>query len=177
MSEIFEGEVQPQNQLYRLLSLDGEVGGAVNMAIDASAQKRFEYASPEAVRTVAHRLTIIYYGTTLRSNLFGGLAALTNGIKFETIGAVGEVLIDYTNGFTIQRDGDWGLLAGVDQAFSATTGNVERVAVRWTLARAGRPLWLAPFQRFRATIQDNLAALSEGPFRMQLQGSVYNSAT
>lgn len=193
-AEPFEDEILPGRFLFSFLRLNGDPTGSVDLAVDGdAAPQMFEYVSPVDIRSVIHRVHILYYCKNPRADKFGGLGSgpLTNGILIDVRNPGGEAPvagsaetiaflqadIDTTSGeTTIKRDGDWGLLTGRDVSIFPQTDIEKAVMARWTLRRAGHPLHLAPRQRFCFTVQDDLSGLDPGPFKVFVQGATYLSA-
>lgn len=175
----FEDEILPGNSIFQFLRLDGEIGGPVNMAVDGNTTpQRFEYQSPEGIRSIIRRANIVYYCKNPRADKFAGLGngPLTNGIKVETVAPNGDILKHYLGGDqTIQADGDWGFLSGNDVDTIPEVGVEKVIIVRWTIRRSGNSLRLASKHKFRFTIQDDLSAMDPGPFGILIQGSMFKS--
>ena len=104
---------------------------------------------------------------------FGGITALTNGIKIEAIDDDGTtVLLDFTADLTIKKNADWALLADTDRETIAAAGDdVEEV--QWSLLSESGPMLLTAGQIFRFTVQDDLTGLTE--MRVMAHGDIFDA--
>jgi hypothetical protein len=100
---------------------------------------------------------------------FGGLTALTNGLRVVVVDADGNDVLDFLDGETIKSNADIGILTGVDAPIIPAAGD-DAIPIRWTLSNGvGEPgLELEPGQKLRVTVQDDISDLTF--FRLFAQG-------
>ncbi len=113
------------------------------------------------------RINIKLTDTGLRWTFFGGLGALTNGVKIEHLSTAGAVLFDFTDGHPMKINADWSLLAGTDDMIHPAAGP-DAIPIRWTLAKAGSAFHLNQGQSLRISVQDDLTGLTT--FEAMAQG-------
>ena len=161
--------VPPVNHLYKLLA----DGATTDMSVDGSVTAvEYEYTCPDNQVTFIEDITVLIVDGAISPTKFGGITALTNGLKIEAIDSdTTTVLHDYTEDVTIKKNADWALLAGSDRETTAAAGDdVEEV--QWSLTSESGPLLLTEGQIFRVTVQDNLSAITE--MEMMVQGDVFD---
>jgi len=142
-------------------SADANVDGSVTPV-------KFEYTSENRYSFI-YRLIVYVEDAGIRAALYGGISALTNGIKVEVIEADGTtVKLDLLDSDTVNSNGEWASVC-YDVAFHTFPSGHDAMAVRWTFPRAGSPLILGPGEIFRVTIQDNLTALTKQHFFVEGQ--------
>ncbi len=158
--------------VFAWLRLNGTASGSKDMTVVASASgsKVFAFIAPAGERTVIERLNIQIIDASIQWGKFGGLSALTNGIKVEHVRASGAVLEDYFDGETIKTNEDWAALAGSDVISSNAAGD-DAIKVRWTLSRVGTPLVMEGGTEFRLTLQDSCTGLTK--FQAMVQGHLF----
>lgn len=130
----------------------------------------YELVPTTGTHVILSRINFLIKDLNCSIGKFGGLAALTNGIKIEAINATGAVETDFLDSDTVKVNEDFDLLAGVDVAGIDNTKAVDAVPVRWTLTKGlnGQGLLLVPGSFLRITIQDNLSGLDS--FRAMAHG-------
>ena len=103
---------------------------------------------------------------------FGGISGgLANGVEVFAEDTDGSVLLDYLNGETIKTNGDWTFLAGVDVARDTEGAGDDRLIVRWTLEKAGRPQLFKQGQALVFRVNDNISSITR--LKIMIQG--YNA--
>lgn len=158
--------VPPENQVFSLLE---DSGGSTNMVVDgSSAAINFDHTCPQDTVEFLNRSCILMVDGGITIIKFGGISALTNGLRIQNIDSDGTtVLHEYTTGFTIKANYHFGLLAGPDVPIENAAGE-DALIVRWTLEKVGSPILLTEGQIFRVIVQDNLAGITE--FSWMIQG-------
>ena len=143
---------------------NGTVSDA-NVDASASAQN-FDYTATS--RFTLQRLNFVMVDGGAGYGEFGGLgAALTNGLKFQVLSG-STVLEDFgTDDVPIKTNEDFGALAGVDNIIHPAAGD-DSHPVRWTIAKAGKPMLIEKDQIIRMIVNDDLSDLSK--FRVMIQG-------
>ena len=127
----------------------------------------FEWAAPDGYETYWERVIVhLQDSGTFDADKYGNGLSLTNGIKVQVVWDDGTEVLDLIDGHTIIDNGDW---EGMCYDFSYNSIGVgdNVAAVRWTVAKAGKPIKLEPNQRIRVTIQDDLTGLTKHRFNVQ----------
>jgi hypothetical protein len=159
------GAALPSTFIFKFLK---DTAASSDMAINATstAAHHFDYTSTvDSVHIVRVNMAIL--DVAMAPSKFGGLTALTNGLKFSVIDATGTELFDFTDGEPIKNNVSFGYLAGVDTIIDAGAAG-DSLNVRWTIQRAGAALKLGTNQIFRASVQDDLSGLDQ--FQIMVQG-------
>ncbi len=157
--------IHSSGALYKFLR---NSGGSASMNVDGSTTPvDFSYKCPDNCQAVLSRVLISIFDSGPTGGEFGGIPALTNGIRFATQDQNGKELLAFAEEFNVKQNRAFGLLAGPDWAL-ATGAGVDSVTVRWTFAKAGKEVLLLPGESFVCTVNDNLVAIDD--FGMQLQG-------
>lgn len=146
--------------------------GTVVGTVAAPITYEYRASSAESIKTIVERVLVVVHGNNVTPPKFGGLAALTNGIKFQICDAIGTCRKTYPQditGFnTIKTNADWVRLAGVDSIPIAGVGVAGIHSVRWTLGRGPGALWLPPGWALQCIVQDDLTGTT--PFTVNVQG-------
>lgn len=131
----------------------------------------YELTTPTGKAVLVSRINFLIQDNNCTIGKFGGLTALTNGVKVESYNAAGSIEVDFLDGTTIKTNEDFDLLAGIDVPGIDNTVAVDAVPARWTLKKGlcGKALLLVPGSLLRITIQDNLSGLTS--FRAFAQGT------
>lgn len=133
---------------------------------------------PVPKRFELKRVLVVVHGTQIDPSKFGGLAALTNGVKLQLVNRTNEVQTVFPEdvaGFnSIKRNGDWGRLAGNDSPLFSLSGNKAIVPVRWSLWKGAGALWIPPGWAFQALVQDDLTSMTL-PFTINVQGKLIST--
>ena len=157
-----------------LTQVDDPSNADLDVVGSAVAPITFEFRASiaEGLRTTIERILVIIHGSNITPAKFGGLAALSNGIKFRVCDAQSIVQKVYPQdlaGFnTIKRNADWVRFAGVDSIPVTGTGVAGIHSVRWTLGLGPGALWLPPGWAIQAIVQDDLTGTT--PFTINVQG-------
>ncbi|KKN41079.1 hypothetical protein LCGC14_0726880 [marine sediment metagenome] len=152
-----------------------ENAGSRDMNVDGTTPVTFEYGPPAGLVAAIERCLIHLFDSTIDPSDFGGIRpALTNGLLVQLIEPDDSVGLDFLDGETINNNGEFSLLAGVDVVFESGVGD-DQIYVRWTLALDhGAPLLLRTGDRFRVTVRDDIQAISS--FRWALKGRLIRIA-
>ena len=146
------------------LDVDGSVAAPITFEFRASAD--------EGLKTIIERILVVLHGSNVTPAKFGGLAALSNGLKFQICDAQSIAQKVYPQdlaGFnTIKRNADWVRLAGVDAIPISGAGVLGIHTIRWTLGKGPGALWLPPGWAIQAIVQDDLTGTT--PFTINIQG-------
>jgi hypothetical protein len=157
--------------VHRFLDTNGDGTGTKNAIGDYSTPDEFFFTPAGADVFQAERLLVTVEDTNgMKSNLYGVLAALTNGIEVKIIDSDGSTVIeDLTDGLPIKTNAHWRRYcydADVD-AWGGAAPADDHLSVRWTLAKAGVPLILKAGQRISVFLNDNLTGLISHLFGLQ----------
>lgn len=111
-----------------------------------------------------HLYRVIFYmlDTNIYPALFGGIAALANGITVKCVEADGTVVVDFLDGGALKCNADFGLLAGADVPVDPGIGNGDdQLIISWDLTHSsGQSLDLTDGRKLRLTVQDDLSSLT-----------------
>lgn len=158
-----------QDFIYKFLK---NTAGSADMNVNATstAQQIFWYGPSTGANTCVNRLLIMVLDANIEPTTFGGVASLASGVIITAHDTNGTQLLDFSDGKPIANNSQWTYLAGTDAPVldSGAGPGTDRVAVRWTIGRAGSSLNLRAGQSIRFTIQDDLSTLVE--FRAMVQG-------
>lgn len=138
-------------------------GMQMNVEGSSSAPRVFEVTPASSKSDMVLHLArinfkIVAFG--MRWEFFAGQAELANGIKIEQVRPNDPPALDFTAQHPIKNNADWSLFAGVDAKLESILGSDDLLTVRWTVAKAGMPLALAPREVVRITIADDLSGLT-----------------
>jgi len=162
---------RPGNFIYKFLREDNTAASAdMNVNATSTSTRSFQYSPGAGKFACVNRLLILVLDTGIEPALFGGLTALTNGVKITCNDTDGSELIDFTDGDAINSNAEWVHLAGTDNPItdSGVGPGIDELAVRWTIGKAGSSLFLKETQSIRFEIRDDLSGLTE--FRAMVQG-------
>lgn len=135
--------------------------GSEDMTVNGSVTPvQFEVTSATRDVFINRMIGEIKDGGVWAAEDYGSLTALTNGVKLEVLDASDNVLLDLLDGDTIKYNAEWNAVCYDAQIVTYGSGDTILV-FRWTFAKDGQPLHLAPTERLVMTIQDNLTTLSE----------------
>lgn len=160
--------IEPRGRVNKFFE---SVGNVTNMMIDGSVvEERFEIAPPAEEIWSMERVLIVMTAVGMKAQTFGGMVALTNGIRF--IQERGGVEVeDFLDGETVKTNADFGLLAGVDNIVQGLPAD-DLLNVRWTLGKAGFPMFLRgnDQEKLIAVIQDDLTVIGLSQLNATAQG-------
>ncbi|MDB4306312.1 hypothetical protein N9980_01980 [bacterium] len=144
---------------------------SIDMNVDGSVTPvNFTYTVPANDEAFISRCNIYIQDASPSPILFGGIAALTNGLLIEVLDSGLSVIKTFNAQKPTQDNSDFVSLAGVDVRYQSGAGAGDDVAIRWTFANhsGGDTLQLRQNETFRVRVRDNLTALTA--FRWVLQG-------
>lgn len=146
--------------------------GSAEMAVNGTTPKVFEYVVPAGKNVWIQRLNIFGTNTNIDPDNFFGISALSNGLKIEVVDSSDVLIKDFTDGLPIKSLIDLSALAGSDAGSSIDRlGSADSGAtVRWTISKAGEPLFIREGYKFRVTVRDNISGITK--LRMMLQGTI-----
>lgn len=155
----------PDQRIDQLLDSVGNGTGTTEQATTAD-----EYMFKPTVNVILERMLVgIEDDAKFAAEKYGGIAALSNGILI-TVKDSGDNVVHTFTPKAITKTWEWGLISGSDVTPSDyTTGN-DRVLIRWTFSKAGRPLVIDGVKGdyLSVNVQDDLTALVSQI--MQVQG-------
>lgn len=155
----------PENFVFEYLRDNGSRDLNVNGASDLV---NFDYTVPAGFEVVLFRVNILLMDTTVVPEDFGALSGdLSKGVAIQFLDVSGNVTLDPCAGQPILNNSHWSVLAGVDSS-TKTGAGADALATRWTLEKAGAPVWMKAGAKLRFIVQDNLSTLIL--FRVMAQG-------
>lgn len=164
-------EEKPENLLYKHLR---NIAGSRELNVNGDgAAVVFGYTAPGNTHVAVERLLLKMTDAAMTMAKFGGLAALSTGLAVCVTDPAGTVVLDFTDGHNVRLNDDWHSLGGTDVVTIDKPGSGDDfLAVRWTLAKCGTPLWLPPGYTFQLVVNDDLTEISS--FHAFIQGNIYN---
>ena len=143
-------------------------GSSMDMNVDGSTTPvSFRVTAPAGKSVHLERVLFMIEDGAIRLNRFGGTAVLSNGLTIKLFDENDNELIDFLDGATIKRLGDFTLIAGTDNVAAAASGD-DTWTCRWTISKAGSPLFMQAGHYLEVLVQDNLSSVSI--FRAEAQG-------
>ena len=136
---VFSGFTEPADHIFYQLS-NGSTSNAIGDY--SGAVSKFVFA-PESGRVAEIERMIVYVSDvgTFPSNKYGWNLVLTNGIKVYVRDANDDIMLDLTAGHKIVKNADWSAMC-YDVDFVDGGAGEDSMAVRWTFAKSGAPLYL-----------------------------------
>ena len=144
-------------------------GSSREAAVDGSVTAvTFEYDPADLVDWERMIIYIQGSGTPAwTAATYANRAVLTNGIKVEVVNSDDDSVVqDLLDGFPIKADHEWKALCHDYLPNDYGSGD-EVVSIRWTVAKAGKPIRLQLNQKIVVTIQDDLTDLTHHWFQVQ----------
>jgi hypothetical protein len=141
-------------------SRDANVDGSVTPV-------EFVYENNE-FKTVELERMLVYVedNGTFDSDKYGNGLVLTTGVGVAIKTAADVIRLDLLDGEPIKTIGEWAAMCYDVDHQDYGVGN-EYAAVRWTFARAGKPLRIRRGERLVVTINDDLSTLVAHWFQVQ----------
>jgi hypothetical protein len=165
------GTTLPTSTLHQLLSVNGDGTGATSMNVNGSVTSvKFEIQPPSDKIYQLRRMNTEILAANFNSAALYGALTLANGMRIYIENDSG-IIKEYTNGFTIKRNHDWSLLAGVDSVISGGAGT-DALNIRWTFPNGGSEMILngANNERLVLEVQDDQTGLVDQ--LSQIQGNI-----
>ena len=136
---VYSGFTEPEDHIYYLLS-----NGSTTDAIGdySGAVSKFTFA-PDSGRVAEIERMLVYVSDagTFPSNKYGYNLVLTNGIRAYVRDADDEIILTLDAGHVIKKNADWSAMC-YDVDFIDGGAGEDSMAVRWTFAKSGAPLYL-----------------------------------
>lgn len=130
--------------LYRYLDTSGDGSGTKNAIGNYSSTADIFYIQPAAGQVFRIVRMIILIGgkaSSVKTDTYGSLSALTNGVTVRVQNDGGTV-INLTDGIPVKTNAGWGGLCFDSVIYSSTSNTDTFNRVRWTFERAGYPIRL-----------------------------------
>ena len=156
------------NHIFQFLSTNGDGTGTVNANGDySSTEGEFYIAPPSGYHyNITRMLVFVEDSANFSSDEYGNLnTALTNGVRV-VVKEHGTEILDLTAGDSIKTNAQWSQYCYDAQSISFGSGN-DFLAVRWTFAKSGSPVYVSPNQRLSVLLNDNLTGLVTHTFMVQ----------
>lgn len=160
--------VKPANTVYQLLTENGDGTGNASMNVDGSGTPvKFFIQPPSTDKYTLKRMDVEAIDGSFNDALKYGALTLTNGMRIY-IEDDGGIIKEYTLGFNIKRNFDWGLLAGVDVPL-LTAPVTDALVVRWTFANGCSDIILngSKNERLVVEVQDSMLGLDDQLIQIQ----------
>lgn len=162
-------KLQRKRPLFRFLdTLGNGLGDKDAIGNYASTDTPFfiETTDPSR-RYIIHRVMtyIEDAGGAPNLSLYGGIAALTDGLLLRIVHRDGSVY-DLSDGLPITNNSAWARIC-YDVTIATFPAGNNYVHARWTFALSGWPIVLNPFDRLEFVMRDNLTSLVEHSFLVQ----------
>ena len=156
--------------LYQYLSSNGDGTGTVELTGNYSAAAA-EFYIQDANRYLRLERMIVYVedSGSIDSGVYGNGINLTNGIKLEYRESDDTLIHDIMGGLPVFTNAEWQGKCH-DITLSTWGSGNQGYSVRWTFAKSGNPIILAPGQKLSLILEDNFTGLEK--HRFQVQGCV-----
>lgn len=143
-----------------------EAGGSRDANVDGSSTPvEFSYTADDTRMWIYRLMVSVKDAGSFDADLYGNGEILANGIDLEVVTAGGETH-DLLDGEPIKANADWGICHDV-RYFDIGPAADNYLLVRWTFARAGRPLRLGLGDKLLARVNDDLTGLTGQWFHAQ----------
>lgn len=152
----------PSDSIYQLLTVNGDGTGNASMNVDGSSSSVKFYIQPSVTeKYILKRMNIEVIDGSFNDALkYGGLT-LTNGMRVYIENDSG-LIKEYTDGFTIKRNFDWALFAGVDTPILSAPVT-DALIIRWTFEKGCSDIILdgSNTERLVVEVQDLMTGLDD----------------
>ncbi len=151
---------------YQYLSTDGAGGGTTNA--DGNYATPTQFYIQDTGRYLAIERLILYVEDvgSMDSGQYGNGLTPSNGIRLEILEPDDTLVHDVMAGNPVTKNLHWQGKCHDLTMSSWGSGNTG-YSVRWTFAKAGKPIILAPGQKLAAILEDNYTGLVEHRFQVQ----------
>lgn len=139
--------------LLNVASRDMNVNGSVTPVI-------FKYTVPADKAFLLTRLNLVIEDNSVDPSNFGGIAELTTGVEIVVHNTAHDVLADFTDGFPIKTNKEFGIMAGTDSVIQTGVGD-DALLVRFSMNKAGAIMILEAGDHVEMTINDDLSSVSK----------------
>lgn len=150
------------DSIYQLLTVNGDGTGNASMNVDGSSTPvKFYIQPPSDEKYTLKRMNVEVIDGSFNDALkYGGLT-LGNGMRVFIENDSG-LIKEYTNGFTIKRNFDWALFAGVDTPILSAPVT-DALIIRWTFGKGCSDIVLdgSNTERLVVEVQDLMTGLDE----------------
>ena len=158
----------PGDTIYQLLTVNGDGTGNASMNVDGSSTSvKFYIQPPLTEKYTLKRMDVEVIDSSFNDALKYGALTLGNGMRVFIENDSG-LIKEYTDGFTIKRNFDWALLAGVDVPILSAPVT-DALVVRWTFANGCSDIVLdgSNTERLVVEVQDLMTGLDEQLIQVQ----------
>lgn len=150
------------DSVYQLLSTNGDGTGTVSMNVDGSSTPvKFFIQPPVTEKYILKRMNVEVIDSNFNDALkYGGLT-LSSGMRVYVENDSG-IIKEYTTGFTIKRNFDWALFAGVDVPILSAPVT-DALIIRWSFAKGCSDIILdgSNTERLVVEVQDLMTGLDD----------------
>ena len=150
------------DSIYQLLTVNGDGTGNASMNVDGSSTPvKFFIQPPATEKYILKRLDAEVIDGNFNDALKYGTLTLGNGMRVYVENDSG-IIKEYTAGFTIKRNFDWALLAGVDTPV-ITAPVTDALIIRWTFGKGCSDIELdgSNTERLVVEVQDLMTGLDD----------------
>lgn len=173
---IFEnmyGAVSSANMIFEYLQASPAYTGVEMNVNGAVTPVNFDFVMTDSDESILGawiaRIHFSAINGSMNADDFFGLSVLNTGVQLMVLDSDLNIVKDFTNGMPLKRSLDFSSLAGNDALTINDKGaSDDSSAIRWTLQRAGAPLFLLKGERVRIIINDDLTGMTQ--FRTMVQG-------
>ena len=133
------GFTEPDDHIFQLLS-NGSTTNAVGDY--SSAVEQFTFTVPSGRVAEIERMIIFLSDVgTFPSDKYGYNVVLANGVRIYVRDANDDIILTLDAGHPITKNADWAAMC-YDTNFISLGQGEDSLAVRWTFAKSGAPLYL-----------------------------------
>ena len=136
---VFSGFTEPDDHIFYLLS-NGSTTNAVGDY--SSAVEQFTFTVPSGrVAEIERMIVFISDVGTFPSDKYGYNLDITTGLRVFVRDANDDIVLTLDAGHPITKNADWAAMC-YDTNFLSLGAGEDSLAVRWTFAKSGAPLYL-----------------------------------
>lgn len=147
-------------------------GASIEMAVNGSITPvLFKYTVPAGFQARVTRMVIHLTDAGSNPGDFGGInGGIANGVLIQAFHADDVLGLDFLNGTSIQVNGDYAHISGVDIDVKTGVG-LDSTVARATITKTGSSLLMDPGEYIGLTVQDDLTSIS-GIYRVMVHGNL-----
>lgn len=158
-------DILPQEQIYQLLSTNGDGTGDVQAIGDYSAEMvEFFVTNPSRSLHISTMTIAVRDVGLFTQEGYGSLTALPNGIRVNVKDDKSDVILDMTGGMPIRSNAAWALMTFEASPLPQGPGD-GFFGVRWAFGReSGSDIILLPGHRLSVELNDDFTGLISHAF-------------
>lgn len=153
-------DILPQEQIYQLLSTNGDGTGDVLAIGDYSSEMvEFFVTNPSRSLHISTMTIVIRDVGLFAQDRYGTLVELTKGIRVNIKNDKSEIILDMTGGIAIKSNAAWSIMAFDTSPLPQGPGD-GFFSVRWAFNReSGSDIILLPGHRLSVELNDSFIGL------------------